>query len=77
MFSAFQAVAFLAISALSVWFWYHVCRAIWTGRANVHNDIVRRRDRPVYYWLAVVAQAVFAALCMLGIARGLVRWVSV
>jgi len=76
MLSVLQAVAFVAVSALGVWFWYHVGRAIRTGTVNVHNTLVRRRDKPAYYWLAVVVQTVFAAACTFGVVTGLVRWMS-
>jgi hypothetical protein len=77
MLSVFQPVALAAVSALSVWFWCHVGRAIRTGTANVHNVSVRRRERPAYYWLAVIVQTMFAAACTFGVARGLARWMSV
>ena len=74
--SVLRAVALVAISALSVWFWYHVGRAIRTGTARVHNSTVHRRDSPTYYWLVLIVQTMFAAACTLGAARGLVRWMS-
>jgi hypothetical protein len=71
-----RLMALAMVAALGAWFWHHVWRAIRTGTANLHNDLVRRRDRPVRYWVAVAVQATFAAACTVGVARGLVRWLS-
>ena len=77
MFGVFQLVALAAIAALNGWLWYQVARALWTGRARVRTDVVRRWDRPLYYWLAVVGQTMLAPLWTVGIARGIMRWVSI
>jgi len=61
------------VGALGMWFSYHVVRALRTGTANVHNDIVRRSERPVYYWTAVFLQAAFATVLLLSAARVLLR----
>ena len=61
------------VGALGIWLSYHVVRALQTGTANVHNDIVRRSKRPVYYWTAVILQAAFATVLLLSVARVLLR----
>lgn len=60
-------------AALGLWLFYHVVRALHTGTANVHLDLVRRSKRPVYYWTAVLVQAVFATVLFLSVARVLSR----
>ena len=77
MFDVFQLVALSAVAALNGWMWYQIGRALWTGRARVPSDVVRRRDRPLYYWLAVVGQTMLAALWTVGVVRGIMRWVSI
>jgi hypothetical protein len=61
------------VAALGLWFSYHVVRGIRTGTANVHNDLVRRSQRPVYYWTAVLVQATFATVLLFYVARVLSR----
>jgi len=61
------------LAALGLWFSYHVVRAIRTGTANVHNDLVRRSRKPVYYWTAVLVQAMFATVLLFSVARVLLR----
>jgi hypothetical protein len=73
MFVALRMLASLAVAILGLWLLYHVCLALRTGTANVHNDQVRRQTRPGYYWAAVVVQAGFAAACLIGVAQGFLR----
>ena len=64
----------VAVAALGAWLSVHVWRALRSGTANVHDALIRRRERPAYYWTAVVVQAAFAAVCVIVVARGLARW---
>ena len=66
-------LAMVAVTLLGLWLAYHVWLAVRTGTANVHNDLVRRRTRPWYYWTAVVIQAGFALVCFIGVAQALLR----
>ncbi len=68
-----RAFAMLVATSLGLWFSYHVCPALRTGAANVHNEVVRRTTRPWYYWTAVVVQAGFAVVCFVSLARVLWR----
>ncbi len=61
------------VTALGLWFSYHVLRALRTGTVNVHNDLVRRSKRPVYYWTAVLVQTAFAMVLLLTLGRMLSR----
>lgn len=63
----------LLVTALGLWFSYHVVRAVLTGVANVHLDLVRRSQRPVYYWTAVLVQAMFATVVLSSVTRVLSR----
>ena len=68
-----QVVAMAAMTSLGLWLSYRVWTAVQTGAANVHNDCVRRRMRPWYYWTAVVVQAGFAVACFLAVAQRFLR----
>jgi hypothetical protein len=63
--------ALTLVSLLGVWLSRHVWLAVRTGTANVHNQAINRSTRPLYYWLAVIVQAGFAAACLLGVANRL------
>ncbi len=72
MFTVLRVVANVVVLALGLWLSYRAVSALLTGTANVHGDLVRRRQRPTYYWVAVIAQTIFAALCIVVAFRRLV-----
>jgi hypothetical protein len=71
--SIFRPVAILLVGALGLWLAYHVVRAIRTGIAQVHLDLVHRTRKPAYYWTIVVVQAALATIILLTLARVLSR----
>ena len=58
-----RALAGGVVAVLGLWLSHHVLRSICSGTANVHNYRVHRKEKPVYYWTAVVVQSAFAAAC--------------
>jgi hypothetical protein len=71
MVNALRLCGLSFVGLLGVWLSRHVWFAVRTGSANVHNQTIDRSTRPLYYWVAVVVQAGFAAACFLSVARGL------
>lgn len=71
MFVALRVLTIVAVASLGLWLFYHVWLAVRSGVANVHDDQIRRRTRPWYYWRAVFIQAGFAVVCFVVVARAL------
>ena len=76
MMLALRAVVLVCAALVGLWLTRHVWNALRSGTANVHNQLVRRRAKPVYYWSAVAAQTGFAAMCFFAVAMGFTRWIS-
>jgi hypothetical protein len=71
MFVALRVLTIVAVASLGLWLFYHVWLAVRSGVANVHNNQIRRRTRPWYYWTAVFIQAGLAVVCFVVVAQAL------
>lgn len=73
MFLAFRALAFVFVAMFSGWLWYQVGTALKSGRAKLRDEIIRRKTRPLYYWLVVGVWAGFALMFLVALAVVLAR----
>jgi hypothetical protein len=73
MFLALQVWAFVLAAMFGGWLSYQVWTALKSGRANLRDEVIRRKTRPLYYWLVVGVWAGFALMLFVALAVALAR----
>ncbi len=73
MFLAFRVLAFVLVATLGAWLSYQAWTALKSGRAKLRDEVIRRKTRPLYYWLVVAVWAGFALMSFVALAVALAR----
>lgn len=73
MLLAFRVLAFVLVATLGGWLSFQAWTALKSGRAQLRGESIRRKTRPLYYWLVVSVWAGFALMFFIGLVVALAR----